>query len=216
MTVAPSLEPVLPPRRRPWGILVLVAVVLAVVAYLAFCGIGSALVYYRTPTELAAVMRPIGETMRLGGHRQGQRSPTRPDDLTFILTDSDAEIEVHSTVAPTLPSERGREPWWRASSSPAGVFEATRVIVKHDENYQAPAPGHALGPRLRSRGRVSRLIPTIGHVAVLVGLASAYASGRLPARRAAATRDSRQRPARRHRLVRCGRPSAAWRWSSRC
>ena len=52
MTVAPPVEPVLPPRRRPWGILVLVAIALAVVAYLAFSGIGSALVYYVTPTEL--------------------------------------------------------------------------------------------------------------------------------------------------------------------
>ena len=41
MTVAPPVEPVLPPRRRPWGILVLVAVVLAVVAYLVFSSIGS-------------------------------------------------------------------------------------------------------------------------------------------------------------------------------
>ena len=54
MTVAPPVEPVLPPRRRPWGILVLVAVVLAVVAYLAFSNIGSALVYYLTPSELLA------------------------------------------------------------------------------------------------------------------------------------------------------------------
>ena len=36
MTVSAPREPMLPPRRRPWGILVLVGVVLVVVGYLAF------------------------------------------------------------------------------------------------------------------------------------------------------------------------------------
>ena len=53
MTVSAPLEPVLPPRRRPWGILVLVAVVLVVIAYLAFSSVGSALVYYLTPDRAA-------------------------------------------------------------------------------------------------------------------------------------------------------------------
>ena len=67
MTVAPPVEPVLPPRRRPWGILVLVAVVLVVVAYLAFSNIGSALVYYVTPSELLGRGdAAIGQTVRLG------------------------------------------------------------------------------------------------------------------------------------------------------
>ena len=39
------------------------------------------------------------------------------------------------------PSARAREPWSRVASVADGVFEATQVIVKHDENYEAPAPG---------------------------------------------------------------------------
>jgi cytochrome c-type biogenesis protein CcmE len=69
MTVATPPDPILPPRRRPWGILVLVAVLLAVVAYLAFSSIGNALVYYRTPSEVAALEDPLGQTLRLGGVR---------------------------------------------------------------------------------------------------------------------------------------------------
>ena len=41
MTVAPPTEPMLPPRRRPWGIVVLVAVVVAVIAYLALSSVGN-------------------------------------------------------------------------------------------------------------------------------------------------------------------------------
>jgi cytochrome c-type biogenesis protein CcmE len=141
MTVSAPPEPVLPPRRRPWGILVLVAVVIAVVAYLAFSSIGSALVYYRTPSELAAMDDPVGQTLRLGGVvKEGSvRGPAT--DLRFVLTDGEAEIEVHSTVAPTRSFREGSGAVVEGALTPDRVFEATQVIVKHDENYQAPAPG---------------------------------------------------------------------------
>ena len=142
MTVAPPVEPALPPRRRPWGILVLVAVVLAVVAYLAFSGIGNALVYYRTPSELLARGdAAIGETMRLGGQVKPGSIAGDPTDLTFVLTDNDAEVTVHSTAAPTRSFREGSGAVVEGSLGPYGVFEATRVIVKHDENYEAPEPG---------------------------------------------------------------------------
>ena len=142
MTVAPPVEPVLPPRRRPWGILVLVAVALAVVAYLAFSNIGSALVYYVTPSELLARGNTaIGETVRLGGQVKAGSISGDPTDLTFVLTDPDAEITVHSTAAPTRSFREGSGAVVEGQLGPEGVFEATRVIVKHDENYEAPEPG---------------------------------------------------------------------------
>ena len=142
MTVAPPVEPVLPPRRRPWGILVLVAVVLVVVAYLAFSSIGSALVYYLTPSELLARGdAAIGETVRLGGQVKVGSISGDPTDLTFVLTDPDAEITVHSTASPTRSFREGSGAVVEGALGSDGVFEATRVIVKHDENYQAPEPG---------------------------------------------------------------------------
>ena len=144
MTVASPPDPVLPPRRRPWGILVLVAVMLVVVGYLAFSSIGSALVYYRTPTELLARGdAAVGEVMRLGG-QVADGSVTGPaTDLTFVLTDGDAEVTVHSTVAPTRSFREGSGAVVEGALGADGVFEATQVIVKHDENYEAPGPGEA-------------------------------------------------------------------------
>jgi cytochrome c-type biogenesis protein CcmE len=142
MTVAPPVEPALPPRRRPWGIVILVAIVLAVVAYLAFSGIGSALVYYRTPSEVLALGEDaIGDTIRLGGQVKAGSVAGDPTDLTFVLTDGDADITVHSTVAPTRSFREGSGAVVEGSLGGDGVFEATRVIVKHDENYTAPEPG---------------------------------------------------------------------------
>ena len=142
MTVATPPVPILPRRRRPWGISILVAVVLAVVVFLAIGGMGNALVYYVTPTELLDRGRAaLGETVRLGGQVAPGSVAGAATDLTFVLTDGTSEITVHSRVAPTRSFREGSGAVVEGALGADGVFEATRVIVKHDENYEAPASG---------------------------------------------------------------------------
>ena len=142
MTVSAPSEPMLPPRRRPWGILLLVGVVLAVIAYLAFSSVGNALVYYLTPTELLdRGDEGVGQTVRLGGQVEVGSVTGPATDLTFVLTDGDSSIPVPSTVAPTRSFREGSGAVVEGALGADGVFEATQVIVKHDENYEAPAPG---------------------------------------------------------------------------
>ena len=142
MTVSAPPDPILAPPRRPWGILVLVGVVLVVVAYLAFSSIGNALVYYLTPTELLARGEAgVGQTVRLGGVVAEGSVSGPATDLTFAITDGDTEITVHSTVAPTRSFREGTGAVVEGALGSDGTFEATQVIVKHDENYEAPEPG---------------------------------------------------------------------------
>jgi len=142
MTVAPPVEPVLPPPRKPWGIVVLVAVVVVVIGYLAFSSVGNALVYYQTPTELLDRGDDgIGTEVRLGGLVKEGSIDGPATDLTFVLTDGESEITVHSTVAPTRSFREGSGAVVRGELGADGVFEAAEVIVKHDENYVAPEPG---------------------------------------------------------------------------
>jgi cytochrome c-type biogenesis protein CcmE len=142
MTVESPPEPILPPRRRPWGVLVLIAVVLVVVGYLAFSSIGSALVYYLTPTELLERSDPFGQTVRLGGVvKEGSVEHGDLGELLFVLTDGDTEITVQSTTVPTRSFREGSGAVVEGSLNTHGLFTATQVIVKHDENYQAPEPG---------------------------------------------------------------------------
>jgi cytochrome c-type biogenesis protein CcmE len=142
MTVPAPLEAALAPRRRPWGILVLVVVVLAVIAFLAFSSIGTALVYYLTPSELLARGDgAVGETVRLGGLVKAGSIEGVATDLTFVVTDGDADITVHSTASPTRSFREGSGAVVEGALGADGVFEATQVIVKHDENYVAPEPG---------------------------------------------------------------------------
>jgi cytochrome c-type biogenesis protein CcmE len=139
MTVTAPPDPILPPRRRPWGILVLVAVVVVVVAWLAFSSVGNALVYYRTPSEVADV--DPGQVLRLGGVVKSGSVSGPATDLTFLLTDGTTDVEIHSTVAPTRSFREGSGAVVEGEFRDDGVFEATQVIVKHDENYVAPSEG---------------------------------------------------------------------------
>ena len=142
MTLArPVLAP-LPPRGRRWGLLLGVAIVVGVIAYLAFSSVGNALVYYVTPTELLARGdSAIGETVRLGGLVKAGSIEGEAPDLTFILTDGTNEITVHASTAPTRSFREGVGAVVEGELGADGAFNASQVIVKHDENYVAPSEG---------------------------------------------------------------------------
>jgi len=121
--------------------------VAAIIGWLAFSGVGNALVYYLTPTELAARGEAaIGQSVRLGGLVLPGSLSGSATDLTFVLTDGATEITVHSTVAPTSSFREGAGAVVEGVLRPDGVFEADEVLVKHDENYVAPTQG-GLPPR---------------------------------------------------------------------
>ncbi len=64
-----------PSSRSRWGLLLAVAIVVGAIAWLAFSGIGNALVYYRTPTELRALGRGGHRLIHAPGRAGGARQP---------------------------------------------------------------------------------------------------------------------------------------------
>jgi cytochrome c-type biogenesis protein CcmE len=141
VTVARPIAAPVPPRRR-WGLPLGVAAVAAVIAWLAFGGIGDALVYYQTPTELLARGESaVGEQVRLGGLVKPGSLSGPATDLRFTVTDNTHEITVHSTSTPTSSFREGVGVVVEGRLGGDGVFEASRVLVKHDENYVAPSEG---------------------------------------------------------------------------
>ena len=138
MTQSAPLPP--PARRRAWGPWLAVAVIGAILAWLLFSGLSSALVYYLTPTELAVRGEAaVGSPVRLGGLVLPGSVSGAATDLTFVLTDGETEITVHSTVAPTSSFREGAGAVVEGTLRPDGVFEADEVLVRHDENYVAPS-----------------------------------------------------------------------------
>jgi cytochrome c-type biogenesis protein CcmE len=145
MTLARPVLPPLPPRGRRWGLLVGIAIVVGVIAYVAFSSVGNALVYYLTPTELEARLArgdtAMGETVRLGGLVKPGSVHGEAPALFFVLTDGTTDITVHAFTAPTSSFREGVGAVVEGQVTIEGGFEANQVIVKHDENYVAPPPG---------------------------------------------------------------------------
>jgi len=132
-----------PARRRfPWAVLLGVAIISAVIGYLAFSEVGKALVYYLTPTELLAKGdAAFGETVRLGGLVKPGSKHGPDTDLWFILTDGTTDIQVHTSAAPPALLKEGVGAVVEGRLGVDHGFEATQVVVKHDENYVAPTNG---------------------------------------------------------------------------
>ena len=142
MSLARPVPPPYPSRGPRWGILVGVLAVVVVIAYFALSGIGNALVYYLTPTELLARGEAaVGETVRLGGLVKIGSIVEDGQELTFVVTDGTNEISVHSSRLPTQSFREGIGAVVEGELAADGHFEATQVIVKHDENYVAPSEG---------------------------------------------------------------------------
>jgi len=142
MSLARPVPPPYPSRGPRWGILAGVLAVVVVIAYFALSGIGNALVYYLTPTELLARGdAAVGETVRLGGLVKIGSIVEDGQELTFVVTDGTNEISVHSSRLPTQSFREGIGAVVEGELAADGHFEATQVIVKHDENYVAPSEG---------------------------------------------------------------------------
>ncbi|MGB5295790.1 MAG: cytochrome c maturation protein CcmE [Thermoanaerobaculia bacterium] len=133
-------------RRR---ILAVIAILVAagVLAFLAFGGIGENLVYYWSPSELeASGDKALGATIRLGGLVEPGSIQHSEDGLTlkFAVTDGEASIPISTKSVPPAMFREGVGVVVEGSVNRAGQFETQRLLVKHDNQYQAPGEGESL------------------------------------------------------------------------
>ena len=131
-------------RRFLWiaaglGVLV-VAVVFVLNAF------QSNLVFFFTPTQIAANEAPKGRAFRMGGLVVDKSLARDKDGLTvrFMVTDTAKTIPVvYTGILPDLFKEgKGVVAQGRIESD--GVFHASEVLAKHDENYMPPAAADAV------------------------------------------------------------------------
>ncbi len=108
---------------------------LGVAAALALNALNSNIALYVTPTEVVAGKAPQGQAFRVGG--LVKEGSLRRDNLTvhFIVTDTVKDVPVAYTgILPDLFKE-GKGAVAQGRLGPDGVFTATEVLAKHDENY---------------------------------------------------------------------------------
>jgi len=106
----------------------------------------SNLVFFFTPTQIAAHEAPEGRSFRVGGLVQPGSLQRQPDGVTarFVVTDTARSIPVeYRGILPDLFKE-GRGVVAQGTLGADGVFHATQVLAKHDENYMPPEAADAV------------------------------------------------------------------------
>jgi cytochrome c-type biogenesis protein CcmE len=129
--------------KRNW-ILGGVGVIVLVFAWLLFGGLEKNIVFFLTPEELLAKGDAgVGVPVRLGGQvKPGSvQWDAKALDLRFTVTDGAREVPVRSTGAPPQMFRDGMGVIVEGRYGDGGVFEATNLMVKHSNEYRAPAPG---------------------------------------------------------------------------
>ena len=134
------------PRTRRLGWIVGGLAGLSVAAALVLNAFRSNLVFFFTPTQVAAHEAPQGRTFRIGGLVEAGSLTREPNTLTvhFRVTDTARTIPVAYTgLLPDLFRE-GKGVVAQGTLSADGTFHATEVLAKHDENYMPPAAADAV------------------------------------------------------------------------
>ena len=119
---------------------------LALAAFLVTNAFRNNLVFFFSPTQVAAKEAPVNRTFRIGGLVQEGTLKRDDDGLTvrFTVTDTAASIPViYKGILPDLFKE-GRGCVAQGRVGDDGVFYAESVLAKHDENYMPPEAGDAI------------------------------------------------------------------------
>ncbi|HEX2331973.1 MAG TPA: cytochrome c maturation protein CcmE [Burkholderiales bacterium] len=127
--------------------------ILAIVGGLAALGAATALVltafqenlvFFFTPSQVAANEAPQGRTFRIGGMVEKGSVQRSGIEVRFVVTDTAKSIPVvYSGALPDLFRE-GKGVVAQGQLGSDGVFRAREVLAKHDENYMPPEAAHAV------------------------------------------------------------------------
>jgi len=119
---------------------------LAIAAALVLSAFQKNLVFFFTPTQVAANEAPQGRTFRIGGLVAPGSVKRQADGVTvqFVVTDTAKNIPVvYKGILPDLFRE-GKGVVTQGRLGADGVFQASEVLAKHDENYMPPEAAEAL------------------------------------------------------------------------
>jgi cytochrome c-type biogenesis protein CcmE len=122
-------------RQRRLVLIGLCLAVLALAAALALSALRDTIVFFHSPTELAAKKIEPGARIRIGGLVKEGTLKRDGLEARFEVTDGGASLPVvYSGVLPDLFRE-GQGVVAEGALRAGGGFRADTVLAKHDENY---------------------------------------------------------------------------------
>jgi len=146
------------PRTRRLAIIGSGLLAFGLAALLVLNALRSNLVFFFSPSQVAASAAPRHGAFRIGGLVETGSVQRGHDGLTvrFVVTDMAQRVPVsYRGLLPDLFRE-GKGVVVAGRLLPDGSFEATQVLAKHDENYMPPEAAAAL-----EQARQAHTAPTL-------------------------------------------------------
>ena len=134
-------------RHKRIALIVGGLVILGAVVALVLNAFQSNLVFFFSPTQVAAGEAPKGKPFRVGGMVKEGSIRREADGVTlrFVVTDTEKDLAVaYRGILPDLFKE-GKGAVAQGTLGEDGVFVASEVLAKHDENYMPPEAAQAVG-----------------------------------------------------------------------
>ena len=134
------------PRHKRFALIAAGVAALGLAAFLVLNAFEKNLVFFFTPTQVAANEAPRERTFRIGGLVEPGSVKRQADGVSvqFVVTDTAKSIPVvYRGVLPDLFKE-GKGVVTQGKLGADGVFAASEVLAKHDENYMPPEAAEAL------------------------------------------------------------------------
>ena len=148
------------PRHKRFGLIALGIAALGLAAFLVLNAFEKNLVFFFTPTQVAANEAPKERTFRIGGLVEPGSVKRQPDGVSvqFVVTDTAKNIPVvYRGVLPDLFKE-GKGVVTQGRLGADGVFMASEVLAKHDENYMPPEAGQAIDKAKHARDAAKTVV----------------------------------------------------------
>ena len=147
------------PRRKRLAIILGIVASVGVATALVLNAFQSNLVFFYSPSQVAAKEAPTGRTFRIGGLVQAGSVQRDGVQVRFQVTDTVKTIPVrYQGILPDLFKE-GKGVVAQGRIEADGQFHATEVLAKHDENYMPPEAKAALEQAQKKGGSMQ----TMGH-----------------------------------------------------
>ena len=122
-------------KKRRIQIILVAIVALAISTGLIGYALRDGINYFKSPSEIVAEIPPADQILRVGGLvEEGSLMRGQGEVITFNITDGGATIKAsYNGVLPDLFKEG--QGTVATGSYINGVFQATEILAKHDENY---------------------------------------------------------------------------------
>ena len=123
-------------------ILILLSLILSV--FLVLKSLEENVIYFKSPSDVKMIGKLNKNKIRIGGMVKESSIKIKSNEVNFIITDFNNEINVtYSGVVPNLFSE-GKGVVAEGYLKDRSFFEASKILAKHDENYMPPEVKAAL------------------------------------------------------------------------